>query len=247
VAILRGALAAAIALGTGVACNTETELTIRAVGQDAEDGPVPLSGVHLDILPYDIDSLYATLEAGSNPGPPPPEDSIRGLARLYHDACSSYRVTRDSIEVARRAASETADREGQASDAYRSAFERYQALKAREEVRFEACQAVTDDYTTVRSAYREARSEWESRAWPEEAFLHEESLLVGEHPIRRVETDTEGVAAVTVPNGTWWILGDAPVPGSISQEYRWNERIEADGGVLAVELSPETADIDPVF
>ena len=58
-------------LVAGVACSTETELTIRAVGRSAEDEPVPLSGVQLDILPYDIDSLYATLEAGSNPGPPP--------------------------------------------------------------------------------------------------------------------------------------------------------------------------------
>ena len=245
--ILRGALAAAIALVTGVACSTETELTIRAVGQGAEDEPVPLSGVQLDILPYDIDSLYAALEAGSNPGPPPSADSIRDLAQVYQDACASYRVTGDSIEAARQESTEIANREGQTSDAYRAAFERYQALVAREEERFEACQAVTDDYTAVRNAYREARSEWESRAWPEEAFVRQESLLVGEQPIHRVETDPQGVAAVTVRNGTWWVLGDAPVPGSISQKYQWNERIEAEGGELAVELSPETADLDPVF
>ena len=98
--ILRGALAAAIALLTGMACSTETELTIRAVGESAEDEPVPLPGVRLDILPYDIDSLYATLEARSSPGPPPSADSIRGLARVYQDACASYRVTGDSIEAA---------------------------------------------------------------------------------------------------------------------------------------------------
>lgn len=245
--ILRGLLAAAIALVTGAACSTETELTIRAVGESAEDETVPLSGVHLDILPYDIDSLYATLEAGSRPGPPPSADSIRGLAQVYQGACASYRVTRDSIEAVRRQATEIADREGQTSDAYRSTFDLYQALAAREEERFEACQNVTDDYTSVRNAYREARSEWESRAWPEEAFVRQESLLVGERPIQRVETDSQGFAAVTVPNGTWWILGDAPVPNSISQEYRWNERIEAGGGALTVELTPETADLDPVF
>ena len=245
--ILRGALAAAMALLSGMACSTETELTIRAVGRSAEDEPVPLSGVRLDILPYDIDSLYATLEAGSSPGPPPSADSIKGLAQVYQDACASYRVTGDSIEAARREATGIADSEGQRSEAYRAAFERYQALTARKDERFLACQAVTDDYTAVRNAYREARSEWESRAWPEEAFEHQESLLVGERRIQRVETDPQGVAAVTVPNGTWWVLGDAPVPGSISQEYRWNERIEARGGVLVVELSPETADLVPVF
>ncbi|HKY60393.1 MAG TPA: hypothetical protein VJP59_05220 [Gemmatimonadota bacterium] len=245
--ILRGALAAAIALMTAVACSTETELTIRAVGQNAEGEAVPLSGVQLDILPYDIDSLYAVLEVGSNPGPPPSADSIRGLAQVYQDACASYRVTGDSIEAVRQQATEIANREGQTSDAYRAAFERYQALVAREEQRFDACQNVTDDYTSERNAYREARSEWEERAWPEEAFVQQESLLVAERPIQRVETDPQGTATVTVPNGTWWVLGDAPVPGSISQEYRWNERIEAGGGALTVQLSPETADLEPVF
>jgi hypothetical protein len=247
VGTLRGALAAAIALVTAVACSTESELTIRAVGQNAEGEAVPLSGVQLDILPYDIDSLYASLEAGSNPGSPPSADSIRGLAQVYQDACASYRVTGDSIESVRRQATEIANREGQTSDAYRAAFERYQALVAREQQRFEACQNVTDDYTSVRNAYREARSAWEGRAWPEEAFVQQESLLVGNRHVQRVETNPQGTATVTVPNGTWYVLGDSPVPGSISQEYRWNERIEASGGALTVELSPETADLEPVF
>lgn len=244
--ILRAALAA-VTLVVAVGCSTETELTIRAVGQNAEGETVPLSGVQLDILPYDIDSLYASLEVETNPGEPPSAGSIRTLAQQYQDACASYRVTGDSIEAVRQQATEIANREGQTSDAYRQTFERYQSLVAREEQRFEACQSVTDDYTDVRNSYREARSQWEGRAWPEEAFAREESLMVGGRPLQRVETDPPGTATVTVPNGTWWILGDAPVPGSISQEYRWNERIDADGGELAIELTPENATLEPVF
>lgn len=244
--ILRAALVG-VALVVAAGCSTETELTIRAVGQDAEGETVPLSGVQLDILPYDIDSLYASLEAETDPGEPPSAESIRSLAQRYQDACASYRVTGDSIEAVRQQATQIANSEGQTSDAYRQAFERYQALVSREEQRFEACQNVTDDYTTVRNSYRESRSEWEARAWPEEAFARQESLMVGKRPIQRVETDPQGTATVTVPNGTWWVLGDSPVPGSISQEYRWNERIEADGGQLVVELTPESANLEPVF
>lgn len=244
--ILRAALAT-VSVVVAVGCSTETELTIRAVGENAEGETVPHSGVQLDILPYDIDSLYAALEAETNPGEPPSADSIRFLAQRYQDACASYRVTGDSIETVRQQATEIANREGQTSDAYRQTFERYQGLVAREEQRFDACQNVTDDYTSVRNAYREARGEWEGRAWPEEAFARQESLMVGEHPLQRVETGPEGTATVTVPNGTWWILGDAPVPGSISQQYRWNVRIEATGGQLGVELTPENATLEPVF
>ncbi|MGH7572289.1 MAG: hypothetical protein ACREMK_10640 [Gemmatimonadota bacterium] len=244
--ILRAALAT-VSLVMAVGCSTETELAIQAVGQNAEDETVPLSGIQLDILPYDIDSLYASLETGSDPGEPPSADSIRTLAQSYQDACASYRVTGDSIETVRQQATQISNREGQTSDAYRQTFERYQALVGREEQRFDACQSVTDDYTAVRNAYREARGEWEARAWPEEAFARQESLMVGEHPLQRVETGPQGTATVTVPNGTWWVLGDAPVPGSISQEYRWNVRIEAGGGELAVELTPENAALEPVF
>lgn len=244
--ILRAGLAT-VTLVVAVGCSTETELTIRAVGQNAEGETVPLAGVQLDILPYDIDSLYASLEAGTNPGEPPSAESIRTLAQRYQDACASYRVTGDSIEAVRRQATEIANREGQTSDAYRQAFDRYQSLVSREEQRFEACQNVTDDYTTVRNRYREERGEWESRAWPEEAFARQESLMVGDRPLQRVETDPQGTTAVTVPNGTWYILGDAPVPGSISQEYRWNERLDAGGGELTVELTPENATLEPVF
>ena len=244
--VLRAALVA-VAVVIAVACSTETELSIRVVGQNAEEEAVPLSGVQLDILPYDIDSLYSTLEAETKPGEPPSADSIRVLAQQYQDACSSYRVTGDSIETVRQQATQIANREGQTSPAYREAFQRYQGLVAREEQRFDACQNVTDDYTAVRNAYREARREWEARAWPEEAFARQESLMVGERPIQRVETGPQGAASVTVPNGAWWILGDAPVPGSISQEYRWNVRVDAEGGTMAVELTPETAALEPVF
>ena len=62
-----------------------------------------------------------------------------------------------------------------------------------------------------------------------------------------METDAEGAAAVTVPNGSWWILGTAPVPGSISPQYRWNVLVEAGGGEQTVELTSENAELEPVF
>ena len=64
---------------------------------------------------------------------------------------------------------------------------------------------------------------------------------------QQIETDTDGNATVTVPNGTWWVLGTAPVPGSISQRYRWNYRIDASGGEQMIELTSENASLQPVY
>jgi hypothetical protein len=139
---IRRAATAALLTGVLSSCSTETTLTIRAQGENAEGETVPLSNVTLEIIPYDIDQVYEELEADSLPGPAPQADTLR---------------------------------------------------------------------------------------------------------VQRVDTDQDGMASLTVPNGTWWILGTAPVPGSISQRYRWNERIEAVGGEQTVELTSENARLEPLF
>lgn len=236
--------AAAALLLAGAACSTETQLTIQTQGENAEGEVVPLTNVKLDIVPYDIDELYAELEGRTQPGEPPVADSLRSLSQTYQDICTAYRATGDSIETVREQATAISD---QTSDAYQQAFDRYQALVRREEERFAQCQEVTDTYTQVRNEYREARQEWEERAWPETEFLSAESLRMGGQPVQSVETDPQGTATVTVPNGTWWILGTAPVPGSISQQYRWNVHVEATGGEQTVQLTGENAELQPVF
>lgn len=246
---VRTAAVAALALVAAFAgaCSTETDFTIVAQGENDEGEVVPLTNVSLDVLPYDIDDLYEELEAQTQPGPPPPADSLGVLARVYQESCAAYRATSDSIETVRQRATQVQQQEGEASDAYRQAFAQYQALVQREEQRFDRCQEVTDVYTGVRSQYRQERTAWEERAWPAGDFASAESLRVGDSPIQTVETDQRGVATVTVPNGDWWILGTAPVPGSISQQYRWNVPVAAQGGQDTVRLTGENAETVPVF
>ena len=229
------------------ACSTETTLTVQAKGENAEGEVVPLTNVTLDVIPYDIDALYEELESASQPGEAPQADTLSVLAQQYQDACTAYRATGDSIEAVRQQATQVARSQGETSDAYRTAFARYQALVGLEKSRFDRCQDVTDRYTGVRNAYRESRRAWEEKAWPAEHFTRAESLRIGERPVQRIETDQNGVASVTVPNGTWWILGTAPVPGSISQQYRWNHQVQAAGGEQTVELTSENAELVPVF
>lgn len=236
--------AAAAVLVVVAACSTETDLTIIARAQSAEGDTVALSNVNLDIIPYDIDQLYEELRAETRPGAPPEADSLSALAKTYQDACTAYRATSDSIETVRERATAIQD---QTSEEYRRVFAQYQALVQREEQRFEQCQGVTDIYTRVRNEYREARQAWEEEAWPPERFTEAESLRIGEKPVQTVETNQQGVATVTVPNGEWWILGTAPVPGSISQQYRWNERVMAGGGRDTFRLSGQNAEVEPVF
>ena len=242
--IVRQAFAAVLLALAAAACSTETQLTIAAQGQNAEGETVPLSNVSLDILPYDIDRLYEELEGRTQPGEPPAADSIRMLSQAYQDVCTAYRMTGDSIEVVQQRATAISD---QASEEYRQVFQQYQTLVAREEQRFERCQEVTDIYTGVRNEYREERGSWEERAWPAGEFAAAESVLIGDLPVQRVETGPEGRASVTVPNGTWWVLGTSPVPGSISQQYRWNVAVEAQGGQDTVRLTGENAMLEPVF
>ncbi|HET9334261.1 MAG TPA: hypothetical protein VFQ21_11855 [Gemmatimonadota bacterium] len=240
----RWILVAGLIAGVSSACSTETNLTVTARGESAEGETVPLSNVVLDVLPYDIDELYGELEAETQPGAEPSADSIRQLSQRYQDACAAYRSTGDSIEIVQQRATAITDR---TSPEYNAVFAEYQALVAREQQRFDDCQAITDRYTDVRNQYREERQAWEERAWPEDRFTAAEAERIGEQPVQSVETGPEGSATLTVPNGRWWILGTAPVPGSISQQYRWNLAIEAQGGEQTVELTSENAELEPVF
>lgn len=244
---VRTAVLVALAVATVAACSSETDLTIVARGENAQGETVPLSNVQFDVIPYDIDQLYEELEAETQPGPPPAADSLRELAGTYQEACAAYRATSDSIEMVRERATQVQRSEGEASDAYRSAFAEYQALVQREEQRFDRCQQVTDAYTDVRNTYRQARNAWEERAWPADAFSEAESLKVGQQPIQTIETGPEGAATVTVPGGQWWLLGTAPVPGSISQQYRWNVPVTAEGGSDTIRLTGENAELEPIF
>lgn len=238
---------AALLAGLLSACSTETNLTIQAQGENAEGETVRLSNVTLDIIPYDIDQLYRELEATTEPGPSPPADTLRVLAQQYQTVCTAYRATGDSIETVREQATQIARGRGETSPEYRQAFEQYQALVGRERARFQQCQQITDHYTEVRNVYRETRRGWEERAWPEAEFTAAEQVRIGDRPVQRVETDANGVATVTVPNGTWWVLGTSPVPGSISQQYRWNVRVEATGGQQTLDLTSQNATLEPVF
>lgn len=237
--VVLAALAVAVA-----ACSTETDLTVMAQGENAEGQVVPLANVKLDVIPYDIDELYKELEAQTNPGPPPVADSLKTLARTYQEACTSYRATSDSIEGVRQQATAISD---QTSPEYKQVFQEYQALVQREKDRFQQCQDVTDTYTGVRNAYREKRQSWEQKAWPPDMFAHAESLKIGEKHVQEIETDKNGAATVTVPNGTWWVLGTGPVPGSISQQYRWNVQVDAGGGKDTLQLNGQNAELEPVF
>ena len=69
---------------------------------------------------------------------------------------------------------------------------------------------------------------------------------MGDLRAQRIETDESGAAAVTVPNGSWWLLADAPVPGSTSQKYRWNLRVDGAGGPQTVDLSSDNATLEPL-
>lgn len=233
--------------GLLAACSTETDLTVHTVGENAEGETVPLSNVSLDVIPYDIDELYTELEQETQPGPAPAADSIRLLSQQYQDACAAYRATSDSIETVRERATQIARQTGETSPEYNQAFQQYQQLVALEEERFARCQEVTDTYTAIRNRYREERRGWEERAWPEGRFASAESVRMGGLRAQRIETGPQGYATVTVPNGTWWLLGTAPVPGSISQQYRWNLQIDAAGGRDTVQLTGENATLEPVY
>jgi hypothetical protein len=232
-----------LAASMTAACSTETVLTIETEGPNAQGQTVAYTNVKLDFIPYDIDGLYAELEQQTNPGPAPSPGELGSLTQQYQGACDSYGATSDSIQMVQERASQITDR---ASAEFRQVFNLFEALKDRREQRLAQCEQLTNQLTGMLEAYQEGRRAWEEQAWPEDAFIALESERMGGLRAQQIDTDDMGGASVTVPNGDWWILATYPIPGSISQQYRWNIRVEAAGGQDTVRLTPDNAEVVPM-
>ncbi|MFL5461455.1 MAG: hypothetical protein ACJ8AY_12285, partial [Gemmatimonadales bacterium] len=102
--------AAALCLGTAIlgACHTDKDVAVRVSIPDAESRETPAAGVGIVALPYDRDSILASLEARART--PRPQTAtldtlfahFRGPFTRYTDV--SYRASqlRDSLDRLRR-------------------------------------------------------------------------------------------------------------------------------------------------
>ncbi len=244
---LRGALAAGLTAAVlGCGGPGFQPVTVRVQAPDMTGKVVPVAGAELTLLPFDIDSLYKSLEGKNQAGPTPQPDSVEALFEAYTQADESLPRADSMLGVRQSALEQIRDR---TSDEYREAFAAYQnAQKARDSLAA-ARDSLNVRYAPAREAYNRARQTWEAAAW--DGFAEAQEKLystvesphdsAGEETTWKHKTGEDGTFKFWVAKGQWWLAGRVGVPGSVHEVYRWNVPITVGNEPLTVELTGEQA------
>jgi hypothetical protein len=244
---LRGALAAGLmAAVLGCGGPDFQPVTVRIQAPDVNGKVVPVPGAELTLLPFDIDSLYKSLEEKNQAGPMPQADSVETLFLAYTQADESLPKADSMLSVRQSQLEQIGDR---TSEEYREAFAAYQNAQKQRDSLAVARDSLNARYAPAREAYNRARQTWESSAW--DGFSNEQEKVyatveaphdsAGEETTWKQKTGEDGTFKFWVRPGRWWLVGRVGIPGSVHEVYRWNVPITVRKEPLTVELTGDQA------
>ena len=231
---LRSAVALCLgAAGLG-ACHTDRDVAVRVSIPDAESQETPAAGVGIIALPYDRDSILASLEARART--PRPQTAtldtlfarFRGPFTRYTDA--SYRASqlRDSLDQLRRGldSGSSSAQLKRLADSIRL-LER-QVGRARSEL-----DRARAEFVSRSEGPRAAVRRWEDSTYRGyDSIVENLARAQGREPV----TDTTGAtgwAHLTLPAGRWWIYARAWDTSDPNAEWYWNLPVQEDTVLLS--------------
>lgn len=221
-------------------CKSTRSLAVRVSIPGPDGVETPASGVGVVALPYDRDSVLASLEARAT-RPRPHTATLDTLFARFRQPFVAYTTTaysagrlRDSLASLRRQLDST--------DTTQSA-----ALRARYSRLSDSLAAVDRRSTQERLALSRARSEFLSRSeslraeirmWEDSTYQGWDSIVESLAKARRREpatdtTDATGWAHFDLAPGSWWIYAHAWDTSDPNAEWYWNIPLAGDTVLLS--------------
>jgi hypothetical protein len=235
-------LAVLLAGAAVAACEGSREIAVRVSIPGTDSSDTPVSGVGLVALPYDRDSVLASLEAAAR-SPRPATARLDSLFAQFRDPFSRYSAAtlrlgrlRDTVEVLT----------GRLDSLPRNSPE-YSRLYASLEGLSDSVKAAQRAADSARSALDRARAafvtESESlrtavRHWEDSTYQGYDSIVRNLAARRRQDpltdtTDARGWASFRVRSGPWWIYGRSWDANDPNAEWYWNVAVEGDTVLLS--------------
>jgi hypothetical protein len=244
---LRCSLFASTLLGAGLAaaiagCKSTRDVAVRVSipGPDALE--TPASGVGVVALPYDRDSVLASLQArASSPRPHTAEmDTLfarfRGPFIAYTTAAYAAGKLRDSLAELQA----QLDSLGRGTPRYQTLHARFSRLSdslASIEIRSKragaALSRARSDFVSRSESLRRAIRQWEDstyRGW--DSIVERLAKTRGLEPATDT-TDATGWARFTLAPGKWWIYARAWDTSDPNSEWYWNVPVSGDTVLLS--------------
>jgi hypothetical protein len=240
-----------------VACDRGTPVIIQAqVEQNGQ--PTAIENLPFEILPYDRDAVFDSLEAAySEPEPAIPPEMLAQQQQVQQ-AQSEWRAAEERWGQVRERLREIAaqmermQREGQrATPQYQALFREFEQLEPEERqlqqrmnqsfARFDQLQR---GFIAQADSIRIAREAWAERAFADYDRVVDDRLNAERRNPVADTTRAGGVQRVRVGEGNWWVYARYTLPFS---ELYWNVPITVRGDSVVVQLNEATAEARPVF
>jgi hypothetical protein len=236
------ALLGACLAGGLVGCQREHDISVRVSIPGADSLETPAAGVGVIALPYDRDSVLASLEARA-PIPRPPTAALESLFAKFRGPFTTYTSTtyaagklRDSISLVQR----------QLDTLSRQAPE-YRVLQRQLLLLSSSAAAANARAERARVALDRARSEFVTRSeslrarvrhWEDSTYQGYDSIVENLTTQRHQDaaTDTTGPtgwAHFSLRPGKWWLYARAWDTSDPNAEWYWNIPVEGDTLLLS--------------
>jgi hypothetical protein len=230
-------LAAAIA-----GCKSTRDVAVRVSipGPDAVE--TPASGVGVVALPYDRDSVLASLEARAA-SPRPHTAEMDTLFARFRGPFIAYTTTAYAAGKLRDSLAELQGR----LDSLGRGTAQYQSLHARLSRLSDSLASIEIRGERARAALSRARSDFVSRSgglrtamrqWEDSTYRGWDSIVERLAKTRGLEpatdtTDATGWARFTLAPGKWWMYARAWDTGDPNSEWYWNVPVGGDTVLLS--------------
>lgn len=193
----------------------------------------PLPSLEINLLPFDRDAVFDSLEAAaSTPEPEIPADVLEAQNQIaaaqqnWRDTENRWNVLRDTLQKLNT----EMDRYSRAEAQYRLLFADYQDLEAQYNQVEAQVEDAFQEYETLRQAsaaraaeVRVQREEWANDAFATAGDIFTAKIRAAGLPAAADTTDATGVTTIEVPPGQYWVYARYELPFT---ELYWNIPIE---------------------
>jgi hypothetical protein len=223
-------------------CKGARDMAVRVSIHGPDEVETPVSGVGVIALPYDRDSVLASLEAGST-SPRPHTAAMDTLFARFRGPFVAYTTTtyaagklRDSLAEL-RIQLDSVERGTPQYQMLRSRFSRLSDSLASIERRSERARTALSrarwDFVTRSESLRTAIRLWEDstyQGW--DSIVERLAKARGQEPVTDT-TDGTGWARFTLVPGQWWIYARAWDTSDPNSEWYWNVPVSQDTVLLS--------------
>lgn len=212
-----------------------------------------LSDKEVQLLPYDRDQIFDSLEAAySEPEPPIPDslrearDEVAAAQREWRQLESRWNSLRDTLQQV----SDAMDRLNRGETRYRELFQQFQdmegelnTIETQVEEAFQRFDSLQQGIIAQSEALALEREDWADRAFADAGAVIQAKIEQAGLEPRIDTTDASGMVTFDAPPGQWWVHARHELPYA---ELYWNVPVDVTReGPIEVTLTRQNAEERP--